>query len=124
MNLENLKTGMVLEFENNEYAMVLLNTTNGDIYSGRIRWGSIYELDFKNNEDVVRVWQPLDNMSYFLGRNKINSGDFTSNSWELVWERPVVKEMTLEEIEKELGYKIKIVKEETKVPTCLWEGLL
>lgn len=28
-----------------------------------------------------------------------------------LWERPVVKEMTVAEIEKELGYSIKIVKE-------------
>lgn len=107
MNIKDLKTGMVIEFKNKRYSMVLLNTINGDIYSGERTWGSIYDLDFANDKDIVCIWQPLNNMSYCLGRNKINSGDLMSNSWEIVWERP--RKMTLEEIEKELGYKVEII---------------
>lgn len=106
MNIKDLKTGMVIEFKNKQYSMVLLNTTNGNIHSGQKYWGSICDLDLKNDKDVVGVWQPLNNMSYFLGR-EINSGHLASNSWELVWERQ--KKMTKEEIERELGYEIEIV---------------
>lgn len=108
MKLENLKTGMVLEFEDNRYAMVLLNTDNGNIFSGRGDWGLISELDFENDCTIVRVWQPLTNMNYFLDRYKDNKY-YLDGGWELVWEKPKVKEMTIKEIERELGYKVKIV---------------
>lgn len=98
---------MVIEFKNKQYSMVLLNTTNGNIHSGKRNWGLICDLDFKNDKDIVGVWQPLNNMSYFLERNGLNDGSYMNNSWELVWERP--KRMTKEEIERELGYEIEIV---------------
>ena len=43
----------------------------------------------------------------------INGGVFTKkiSDFDLMWERDDKKEMTISEIEKELGYSIKIIKE-------------
>lgn len=111
MTKEKLKTGMILEFMGGEIAMVLLDTKNGDIVSGDT-WFPLK--DYTNSEmfenkanstSVKRVCQPESNAD-FLYEKSLNIRDR-----EIVWERNSKKEMTIAEIEKELGYQIEIVKE-------------
>lgn len=106
-----LKTGMILEFKRGEKATVLLGTENGDIFAGET-WGPINGLtddlmDIENEErgKVAKVYQPVANCYYI--NTKYIGGD--TRDYKLLWEREETKEMTIEEIQKELGYKIKII---------------
>lgn len=127
MKNKDLKTGMILVTEADKYVMVLKDTENGDIVSGDT-WQPIYE-----NSDVVedlrvkKIYRPLNNRAYlakdsgFMNRNikedyNVNCCTFPwLEDYELIWERKNKKEMTISEIEKELGYSIKIVKENEKI---------
>lgn len=107
---QDLKTGMVVELRNGKYGMVLLGTGNGDIISGTA-WFSIDEFDENLNStmdyDVIKIYQPTSN------RDFLYDGEINIDEANLIWERkeePQPKEMTVEKIEKELGYNIKIVK--------------
>lgn len=55
----------------------------------------------RNSLDIVRVFAPTEL------ENATCIGELIHNHGELLWER--IEEMTFEEVEKELGYKIKIV---------------
>lgn len=111
MTKEELKTGIILELMDGRIAMVLLGTQNGDIVSGDA-WFPLG--DYSNDEmfgkeiksvSVKKVYQPKSNFDY-LSEKSLNV-----SSANLIWERKSKKEMTISEIEKELGYQIKIVKE-------------
>lgn len=124
MKNEELKTGMILITEKDEYVMVLKDTDNGDIVSGDT-WQPIYE-DREIVEDlkVKKIYQPLNNSAYlsknsdFINRDireihNANDSIFPYfDDYKLIWEREHKKEMTISEIEKELGYSIKIIKED------------
>lgn len=78
-----LKTGMILEFNTGELAMVLRGTANGDIIAGQT-WGylrSLAELGFKVPGCVytVKVYQPENNINYLL------EGEL-SNEHPVIWE--------------------------------------
>lgn len=98
-----LKDGMVVEYRDGDRRIVLNN---------KFVWRSGY-LDFEDfNDDFVSRGG-----SYKIVKVYISSAT-TLDDWcndhflELIWERkeePAHKEMTVEEIEKELGYKIKVV---------------
>lgn len=118
---QDLKTGMIIELRNGKKAMILLGTKNGDIFGGEI-YGSLDNFDYnlKNNTpyndlskkyveqiDIIKVYQPI--------LNYLSNGIFGKNTdnYDLIWERreePHPREMTVKEIEKELGYSVKIVK--------------
>lgn len=82
-----LKTGMILEFNTGELAMVLRGTANGDIIAGQA-WQplrSLAELGFKTGRAyTVKVYQPEANMSYLLegalGNEHPVIWEFDSNS--------------------------------------------
>lgn len=117
MKKSDLKTGMWVQLRYGAMAMVLLGTKDGDILSGEtwcplkaynedlIRTDEVIE---QNSCDIVRVHQPLDNASY-CGRGLKDI--FNVMHSDLIWERKETKEMTVAEIEKELGYSVKIIKE-------------
>lgn len=80
-----LKTGMILEFNTGELAMVLRGTANGDIIAGQI-WkslSSLVELGCKapRTQDVyaVKVYQPKTNMDFLPGGG-------LSNRHPVIWE--------------------------------------
>lgn len=107
---QDLKTGMVVELRNGKCAMVLLGTENGDIISGTT-WFPIDGFGEKLTRgvdyDVIKIYQPTSN------RDFLYDGKIHIDEANLIWERkeePQPKEMTVEEIEKELGYSIKVVK--------------
>ena len=107
MKKSDLKTGMILKFSNGELGMVLLGTADGDIISGET-W---FPLENHTDEElfghsdiyglVVTVYQPKAPRDYLSGGIELN------NEYRVLWERP--KEMTIKQIEEELGYPVKIV---------------
>lgn len=124
MENKDLKTGMILVTEKDEYVMVLKDTENGDIVSGDT-WMPIYE-DIKIIDDlkVKKIYQPLNNRAYlskntgFMKRNiettEKDIGRFpflNLDDYKLIWERKEKRKMTVSEICKKLGYDIEIVKE-------------
>lgn len=125
MKNEELRTGMILVTEKNEYVMVLKDTENGDIVSGDT-WQPIYK-DTEIVEDlkVKKIYQPLNNKAYLNQSNGFEQRDIEISKnhykalwgihpledYKLIWERKESKKMTVAEICKELGYEVEIVKE-------------
>lgn len=125
MKNEDLKTGMILVTEKDEYIMVLKDTKNGDIVSGDT-WMSIYEnTEIVDYLKVKKIYQPLNNRAYlsknagFMKRN-INTNEKNTKTYpfldipdyKLIWERKEKRKMTVSEICKELGYGVEIIKED------------
>lgn len=104
MRKEDLKTGMRVTKRNGRTSIVLRGTTNGDIIScigvdGS--WSSLNDVTFGSGSqyDIVKVEDSVQNMDYLFQYNT------------LVWhEVEVIEELTMEQLEKELGRKVKIVK--------------
>jgi hypothetical protein len=102
-----LKDGMVVEYQNGEKRMVL-----GDRLISNHHFAEL-----SNFTDILKN-KYLDNMA--INRVYSSSGYTFSDYFEdrlltLIWERPKeepIKEMTVAEIEKELGYKVKIKSED------------
>ena len=123
MKNEDLKTGMILVTEKNEYVMVLKDTENGDIVSGDT-WMPIYkDTEIVDYLKVKEIYQPLNNKAYlsknagFMQRNidktiQNNRMFPIFPDYKLIWERKEKRKMTVSEICKELGYDIEIVKED------------
>ena len=125
MKNEDLKTGMILVTEEDEYVMVLKDTENGDIVSGDT-WMPIYKnIEIVDCLKVKKIYQPLNNKAYlsrnagFMERN-INTSEKNAKTfsfldildYKLIWERKEKRKMTVTEICKELGYDIEIIKED------------
>ena len=68
--------------------------------------------DFSDDLIFLNGDKDFDIMQIFESKAKTLNGIFEPISLTSVWERREPKEMTLEEVEKELGYPIKIVKGE------------
>lgn len=112
MKKSDLKTGMIVETRNGEKYLVMLNPDCKDMELINFK-GGYMSLHYYNNElifteqsthgfDIVKVysvgWTIRDLLS-----------DKECMEFKLIWKREERKEMTIEEIEAELGYKIKIV---------------
>ena len=106
-----LKTGDILVMENDypyKYGMLLKDTSIGAV----IRWdpdkqsGVCYSKEIVTNalEKVKRVERPTVGYRFCTFEPNIKN--------KIIWERKNVKELTVEEIEKLLGYKIKVVADE------------
>ncbi len=107
-----LKDGMVIEYRNGERALVITDrflSTNG--------WMSFDDYDSElfrtfsrvraNEWDIVKCYKVESNTGLCMLANLLEDPYLG-----LIWERkeePKHKEMTVEEIEKELGYKIKVI---------------
>ena len=106
---DDLKVGYLVEFRRNEEHYIVMPDLSDKLTlvgEGGYNGLSHYGCDLKNNLyselDIVRVWgRPSKHMSLLKCETKDR---------ELLWERDNRKEMTVAEIEKELGYSIKIVK--------------
>jgi hypothetical protein len=88
MKKSDLKTGMWVETRDGKLAMVLLNTENGNIISGKT-WmplDSINEnLEYKyeeKNYDIVKIYQPIFNRDYLNDSETYENANRT-----LIWER-------------------------------------
>ena len=103
MTRDDLKDGMICEQRDGDLMMWL----NGNLI-GEKRWCSGIGRDLKDtygNEecDIVKVYKT----------NAYKLSDVLSQKYlTLIWERKEPKEMTLEDIERELGYPVRIVSAE------------
>ena len=113
MEVQNLKSGMVVELRDGSRYVVMVNEGGAiginikDDYT-IVLSGSygieLYKKDLKHSfnkmRDVVKIGQiRMDNFTRM-------TNDFTP-----IWERDEPKKMTVSEICKELGYEVEIVKE-------------
>jgi hypothetical protein len=110
MTKNDLKTGMLVELRKGTIGMVLngIISTKGAEYTADI---SDFENDLtiinQNEFDIMKVSEVLTN-SRLAHTKHWNESVLYSH---LKWTRPnPVKEMTVEQIIKELGYEVKIVK--------------
>lgn len=112
MKKSDLKTGMVVEIRNGEKYLVMLNPDCKDKELINFK-GGYMPLSNYNNElmlkkfnkgfDIVKVYSVGSSIYWLLS-------DKERMEFKLIWKREEeTKEMTVEQIEKELGYKIKIV---------------
>jgi hypothetical protein len=108
MTKNDLKVGYVVETKEGNLYMVM-ETQSGKIFvrNEGFNWLSSYKDDLINQElsefDVTRIY----GFSYL----PMESFKISKNNRPLLWKRKEYKEMTLAEIEKALGYKVKIVEE-------------
>lgn len=103
MNKSDLKTGMVVEYRNGDRDMVLKDAgifTDGEdgLLMSEFSDDLIHEVD--RDHTIVKVYDaPADFLDYI----NLNA------SRTLIWQREEVKEMTVDEISKALGYTVKVV---------------
>jgi hypothetical protein len=103
----NLKDGMVVEYSNGERRMVLGEKLVSDFGCAFLE-GLTDTLEHIQYDDMT-IDKVYKSMSLTLDNY------FKDYNLTLIWERPKeepVKEMTVAEIEKELGYKVKIKSED------------
>ena len=106
--LSDLKTGHIVTLRDGTKMVVYKDSALGKIYmSGKV-WSGLddYHEDLMHSEydllDIIKVERPV---------HILDLGNMNAKNTEVVYERVKPKEMTLAEIEKELGYKIKLVEE-------------
>ena len=100
---EYLKEGMVIETRHKK--RYLLRNVNGLLFASR------FEEYFETNydEDLCDDFDPIfDVMKVYESKATIIKDLFDDSKLSLIWEREQVEEMTLEEVCKALGKKIKI----------------
>ena len=103
-----LKDGMVVEIRKGHRYILL----NGKLVNNK---GSFNFSDIKDDLTDKDLPESFSIDKVYISRAIVLKHLFESSSLELIWERPKeepVKEMTVAEIEKELGYKVKVVAEE------------
>ena len=98
-----LKDGMVVEYRDGRRAMFLDNKLMASShYTVLSNFTNTLEHVSMDSVTIVKVYQ---------SKASILESYFNNQYLTLIWERESVKEMTVAEIEKELGYKVKIVGE-------------
>lgn len=115
MTKADLKTGMVVELRNGDKFLVMLNPDCEDrelisFYGGFMKLNN-YDDNLNDNEgdaeyDIIKVYTAETSICRLF-----ESSNGKGLRLTLLWERSEVKEMAIEEIEEQLGYKIKIVGE-------------
>lgn len=117
MKKSDLKTGMIVTLRNwNEY-VVFIDAQNTNMYdsgsvivnASKFLWQRLKDF----NEDMTNIREKKwDIMKVELASHpycymNLNNG---RENRKLLWEREEVKEMTMEELEKHFGCKVKIIK--------------
>ena len=101
-----IKDGMVVEHKNGDRALIL---------GGRLVYKDGNRRIENFNDDLTYIISPFDGVEIVRVYTVTSPGGSITNIFKdqyltLIWERkPDYKEMTVEEIEKELGYKIKVI---------------
>lgn len=110
MELKDLKFGYIVEFREGSVGMVAKGQDRAIILS---KDNTYIPLDYYNDDLKCTNSQKLDIMEVY-GYNFYESYalEISTDDRELLWERKETKEMTVSQIEKELGYPIKIIKED------------
>jgi hypothetical protein len=112
MKREDLKAGMLVEvseYGRTELCLITYNEHDDLCFSGEYIWNHVHNLNkdkltygiLKDDCKITKVYSRANNR---------NAHKLSTEGRKLLWERKEVKEMTIAEIEKELGYPIKVVK--------------
>lgn len=115
MNKSELRSGDIVKTKEGTKYIVLLKTRDGDFLINLCD-GCFIDLS-RYNKDLTHVnFSRLDIVKVcafkYAGDNLRQHGlTSLTAGFKWTWERDDKKEMTIQEIEKELGYSIKIVKE-------------
>lgn len=118
MKLSDLKTGMRIITRNGYEFIVLENvkTPSGKTQDMYVQKDGGFMPEGSYNEDLTAIgdrdWDIMKVYAQHQGKyldGSVISGE--TKYMDLIWERKDKKEMTIAEIEKELGYSIKIVKD-------------
>ena len=92
------------------YEMIGVADQNGRTYESK--YGTYNkEKGFVINPSYIKFNSALDSKHILFSYQKLLDGLFHDNCWSLKIEKPKPKKMTKEEIEKELGYEVEIVRE-------------
>ena len=127
---DTLESGMVLEFEGNEKYVLMKDTMYGDYLINANDCSTYFHLDNYNDDlimklknltlskesgcfDFMEIYRVWTNVNISVGY-AYEPSEMIDRSDNLLWENPTIKpkEMSLADIEEELGYSIKI--KETK----------
>lgn len=107
MTKKDLKVGYVVEFEDKNLAMVLPSCSNDLCFSGASEYGPLTDINddltlspFYTNEKIIKVYGLSNNAEAHL---------LSKDGRKLLWQREEIKEVTLSEIEKMYGCKVKII---------------
>ena len=98
-----LKPGMVVEYRDGQRRIVL-----NDCFMNLNRKGYLEFSDY-SDDLISRMADYTTIKKVYLSHSKNLSTYCDNDNLTLLWERDEAKEMTITEIEKELGYKVKIV---------------
>ena len=123
MKKSDLKTGMIVTLRSGCEYMVFLDvdhnydhTKNFLVNGNNHSWISfqyiteeLFGLDYDGLRHKGYDIMKIESLPHPFALQEI---DFNKSQRRTLWERVEIKEMTVAEIEKALGYKIKIVKEE------------
>lgn len=108
MTKKDLRSGMIIEIRKG-YRFITIVKENGEIHfmnlDGITCLGNCDLLDdmtdsIDSNYDIVKIYKMSDTLKN------------CKTTQDLIWERQEKREMTIAEIEKELGYSIKIIKDD------------
>lgn len=102
---DDLKEFDIVEFRNGRQALITMNIAIGVLEADGFSFRT-WNDDLKDNTgadvyDIMKVYRPIDNIPTDKSKWK---------DLPLIYERTEVKEMTVEEISKALGYEVKVVK--------------
>lgn len=115
MNKEDLKVGYVVEVKSNNEQFnglcIVIEGTNGLGISGENYYS---EISYFNDDLTSNIFNSSTKITKVYSKTYIrNAYKVSTEDRKLLWEREESKEMTIAEIEKELGYKVKVIKEES-----------
>ena len=117
MTKQDLKTGMIVEMENGEKRLVIANTLMGlKAGDGGVSMEFVRDdltLDSVLHGDIVKVYsEPQEEKTDHIGSDiSWFMRDGCTEYSRCIWKRATPKDITVAEIEKILGYKIKVVGE-------------
>ena len=102
---EDLKVGMIVELRNGKRYLVMEKDKLLSKYGNMSLASYNNDLEFSDDVEKDEAWDII--KVFKSNANNLNTL-FQDDNLELLWEREIVKEMTLAEIEEQLGYKIKL----------------
>lgn len=115
MQKSDLKTGMVVQVRNGDKYLVLLdNPDEPNMNLIGFDGGFLQLVTYDDDMIAQSKYRAFDIMSVYTLQSSIQNLLTKSHlQYKLLWERKKeIKEMTIAEVEKELGFKIKIVGDE------------
>ena len=109
MKKSELKVGYVVKFRNDEIGMIMQTIEGLMIVQENENYNRLNHI----NEDLTNNCNEIYDIMEVYGFNFYNFKALrvSTEDRKLLWKREDKKEMTISEIEKQLGYPIKVVKE-------------